>query len=393
MASKSNAALPPLPLPDGITSNYVDCPAAGLNFHFLEAGYTPDCSKSLILLLHGYPELAFSWRKIIPPLSEAGYYVVAPDQRGYGRTTGWDNSTFDNTDLSQFTMTNLVRDLVIFTNALGYKKVHCVIGHDFGAVAASMCVLMRPDIFTSVITMSHPFKSLPNLPFNTAHGASDAGSAIALTGTNIEHDLAKLPEPRKHYKWYNSTSPAAHDWLHPSQGLKEFLRGYIHVKSGDYEKNEPKPLREWSAEELAKMPAYYIMPLHSSMPSTIAEMMATEDASKTTRWLSDEDLDIYVQEWRRIGFQGALNWYRSQTDPERVKDILLFAGRKIEVPSAFISGKQDWGNYQQPGALEGIPKACSDSRGVVFIDGAGHWPQQEQPERVVEEVLRFLKGL
>jgi len=135
------------------------------------------------------------------------------------------------------------------------------------------------------------------------------------------------------------------------------------------------------------------MPLHSSMPSTIAEMMATEDASKTTRWLSDADLDVYVQEWRRTGFQGALNWYRSQTDPERVKDVLLFAGRKIEIPSAFISGKQDWGNYQQPGALEGIPKACSDSRGVVFIDGAGHWPQQEQPERVVEEVLRFLKGL
>jgi pimeloyl-ACP methyl ester carboxylesterase len=393
MASKQSS-LPDLPLPQGITSNYVDCPAAGLKFHFLEAGYTPDRSKPLLLLLHGYPELAFSWRKIIPSLSKAGYYVVAPDQRGYGRTTGWDNSSFEKTDLAQFTMTNLVRDLVIFVNSIGYKKVHCAIGHDFGAVSASMCALMRPDIFTSVVTMSHPFKSLPGLPFNTAHDSkSEVGSAINLTGTNIESDLANLPEPRKHYKWYNSTAPAAHDWAHPSQGLKEFLRGYIHVKSADYSENDPKPLKEWSAQELSKMPYYYIMPKSSSMPSTISSMMTDEDASKTTRWLSDADLDIYVQEWGRTGFQGGLNWYRAQTDTERAKDILLFAGRKIDVPSFFVSGKQDWGNFQQPGALEGIPKACTDSRGIKFIDGAGHWPQQEQPEKVVEEISAFLKQL
>jgi pimeloyl-ACP methyl ester carboxylesterase len=394
MTSNPQLSLPDLPLPSGITSNYVFCPSISLKFHFLEAGYAPDRSKPLLLLLHGYPELSFSWRKIIPSLSEAGYYVVAPDQRGYGRTTGWDTSSFEETDLSQFGMVNLVSDMIVFVSALGYENVRCVIGHDFGAMVASMCALMRPDVFGAVVTMSHPFKALPKIPFNTAHDSkSESGEGGGLTGTDIGSDLSKLDEPRKHYKWDNSTALAADEWLHPPQGLKQFLRGYIHVKSADYEANDPKPLREWSAQELSKMPFYYIMPKSSTMPDTIFFMMKDEVATKTTRWLSVADLDVYVQEWGRTGFQGGLNWYRAQTDPEKAKDVLLFAGRKIEVPSMFISGKQDWGNYQQPGALEGIDKACSDSRGIRFIEGAGHWPQQEQPERVVEELLGFLKQL
>jgi pimeloyl-ACP methyl ester carboxylesterase len=393
MASNPEASYPPLPLPLGIASKYVHCPAAGLIFHFLEAGYEPDRVKPLLLLLHGYPEVAFSWRKIIPALAAAGYYVAAPDQRGYGRTTGWDNSPFDQTDLCQFTMTNLVRDIVIFVHALGYREVHCVIGHDFGAVSSSMCALMRPDVFRSVVTMSHPFKSLPALPFNVAHGAFDEGGSGGLTGSNTEDDLAALAKPRKHYKWYNSTRSAAHDWSNPPQGLKAFLRGYIHVKSADWSGNNPKPLKEWSADELAKMPYYYIMPRSSSMPETISVMMENEDASKTNRWLSDDDLEVYVGEWARTGFQGGLNWYRGQTDSEKVKDVLLFAGRKIDVPSIFISGNKDWGNYQQPGAIEHISEACTQSRGVRFIESAGHWPQQEQPEKVTEEILAFLKSL
>src|ERR1700760_1787217 len=164
------ADLHSLPLPDGVTSNFVECPPVGLNIHYLEAGYDATGSQKLILLLHGYPELAFSWRKIIPSLANAGYHVVAPDQRGYGRTTGWDKSEWEKVDLSQFSSTTLVRDMVVFVNALGYKDVHMVVGHDFGAVSASMCALMRPDIFKSLVLMSHPYKAIPSVPFNTAHG-------------------------------------------------------------------------------------------------------------------------------------------------------------------------------------------------------------------------------
>jgi pimeloyl-ACP methyl ester carboxylesterase len=71
----------------------------------------------------------------------------------------------------------------------------------------------------------------------------------------------------------------------------------------------------------------------------------------------------------------------------------LFAGKKIECPATFISGSKDWGNYQEPGALEKMETSCTQYKGVRFIDGAGHWPQQEQPEKVAEEMLAFIDGL
>src|SRR4051794_21299152 len=118
--SSSQHDLPPLPLPAGISENYIRCPSNGLTYHILESGYPPQRDRPLIILCHGYPELAFSWRKIMPPLAQTGYYVVAFDHRGYGRTTGWDTSPFAETDLTQFRMTNIVRDVVTLIHALGY---------------------------------------------------------------------------------------------------------------------------------------------------------------------------------------------------------------------------------------------------------------------------------
>jgi len=322
------------------------------------------------------------------PLAEAGYYVVAFDQRGYGRTTGWDNSSFVNTNLAQFALTNIVRDVLTLVNALGYREVKCIVGHDFGAVTAGACALMRPDLFKSVVMMSHPFKAPALLPFNIAHG-----DTLPAPPADIQAELAKLPVPRKHYKWYNSTSVAASDWANPAQGLHLFLRGYLHVKSAKWENNLPHPLQSWTAQELAKMPHYYIMPLEKSMPETIADMMVGQDMDATETWMPGKDLAVYVQEWSRTGFQGALNHYRITTDPSHMKDLELFAGKKIECPSTFISGARDWGNYQQPGAIESYPEACSDFRGIQMIDEAGHWPQQEQPVAVVSAILGFLDDL
>ncbi|KAF2204015.1 alpha/beta-hydrolase [Delitschia confertaspora ATCC 74209] len=389
-STSSKSQFPPLPLPDSISQNFVYCPSNGLTFHCLEAGYTPERNKPLLLLLHGFPELAFTFRGVMPIFASAGYYVVAPDQRGFGRTTGWDDSTFCKTDLSQFTMTNLVRDMVILVHALGYKQVHCIIGHDFGALASSMCALMRPDMFRSVIMMSHPFKQVPDLPFNIAHG--DSGSKPD-PPVDIQRELAQLPEPRKHYKWYNATAVAAFQWSVPLQGMARFVRGFVHVKSADYEQNNPHPLKAWKGTELAKMPWYYIMPLHSSMPEVVNAMMEGEDYNKTSRWLTENDLQVYVQEWTRTGFQGGLNWYRSGTDISEMEDLHLFAGRKIECPAIFISGEKDWGIYQDPGVLENMPNTCSQFRGIKLIKGAGHWPLQEQMETVCKEVLDFVASI
>lgn len=143
------------------------------------------------------------------------------------------------------------------------------------------------------------------------------------------------------------------------------------------------------------MPEYYILPLHKTMPQAVAENMQGEDIAATKRWLSEGDLDVYVSEWSRTGFQGGLNWYSAQTSSSAAQksDMLLFAGRKLEVPCTFIGGEQDWGTYQQPGAFDKYSESCSDYRGATIVPNAGHWVQQEQPEKTVEAILAFLKGL
>jgi hypothetical protein len=137
--------LEPLPLPQGIREAYI--PSDDLTYHVLEAGFDSPHPRPLLLLIHGFPEMAYSWRKVMVPLADAGYHVVAYDQRGYGRTTGWDTRPFTEGNLTSFSFTILVRDAMVLINALGYRDVAAVIGHDFGAVTAAMCALIRPDVF------------------------------------------------------------------------------------------------------------------------------------------------------------------------------------------------------------------------------------------------------
>jgi pimeloyl-ACP methyl ester carboxylesterase len=159
--------LPDIPLPPGIRSRFVD-DINGLRMHVLEAGFeTP--RRPCLLLLHGFPELAFSWRKVMPALAGAGYHVIAPDQRGYGRTTGWD-ANYDG-DLASFRLLNLVRDALGLVSAFGYRAVEAVVGHDFGSSVAAWCALVRPDVFRSVVLMSAPFAGPPPLPFATLDAA------------------------------------------------------------------------------------------------------------------------------------------------------------------------------------------------------------------------------
>ncbi|GAW24997.1 hypothetical protein ANO14919_145950 [Xylariales sp. No.14919] len=388
--SKDQSArqLPPMRLPAGITEDYVDCQdSCGLTWHVLKAG-NPE--NPLVLFCHGYPELAYSWRKVLPLIAEAGYYCVAMDQRGYGRTTGWSRRPFHEVELNDFVFTNLVRDLVCLVYRLGYTEVFSIIGHDFGAVSSAVAALMRPDIFKSTVQLSHPHHPAPT---------PRLGDQPARAKLDIQAELAKLKPPRQHYKWYNSTPEAASDWDNPPQGLSKFLRGYFHLKSAGWVQNDPRPLEEWSAEALAVMPEYYIMQKDQSMPDAVARNMSGEDHAKTEHWLPQDALQVYCDEWKRTGFQGALNWYRAQTatTPQSTRDMLLYAGRKIEVPCAFISGKQDWGNFQQPGAFESYedPKTVKAGcfKGVTLVDGAGHWVQQEQPEAVAKAILSFFKTL
>ena len=363
-----------LPLPEGVRARIVNN-GNGLEMHILEAGYQ-DPRRPCVLLLHGFPELAYSWRNVLPVLAAAGYHAVAPDQRGYGNTSGWyDHDDGDDT-VRSCRLFNLMLDCLGLVMALGRSSLAAIVGHDFGSFVAAVCALIRPDVFRSVVLMSAPFGGLPK-----AQAAADT----------IHEELARLNPPRKHYQWYFSGPEAAADMLHCPQGVHDFLRAYFHHKSADWPRNRPFPLASWSASELAKMPSYYIMESDQDMPTTVAEQMPSAQQIAACAWLPDSQLRVYSEAFARNGFQQPLNWYRCMTSAAYNAELLAYAGRSIEVPACYIAGENDWGSYQKPGALEAMQgDACTHLLGVHLVAGAGHWVQQEQAQAVNRLLLDFL---
>jgi len=134
------------------------------------------------------------------------------------------------------------------------------------------------------------------------------------------------------------------------------------------------------------------------MRQGVARDMANESpdvvASRSARWLPDNELAVYVEEYGRTTFQGGLNWYRVQTQPEIAAEALVWSGAKISVPTVFVAGKSDWGTYQEPGAVEAMEQGKSvvqdRYKGTVLVDGAGHWVNQEQPGSCVKEITKLL---
>jgi pimeloyl-ACP methyl ester carboxylesterase len=212
-------------LPPGIRSRFVRG-VNGLDIHILEAGYAP-AGRPLVLLLHGFPEIAYSWRKVMPALAEAGFHAVAPDQRGYGRTTGW-SPDFD-TDLRPWRTLNAVRDALGLVAALGHRSIHAVVGNDFGAGIAAWCALVRPDVFRSLALMT-PFGGPPDLPFATD------GKEPAPPATPTIHEALEVRSTKKPLRAH---TPSRHRWTSeiprrlsdlPARGVLAHLRGRISVE-------------------------------------------------------------------------------------------------------------------------------------------------------------------
>ena len=365
-----------VPLPAGIRSRMA-ANGNGLEMHFLEAGFEKR-GRPCALLLHGFPELAYSWRRVMPALAQAGFHVIAPDQRGYGRTTGWDPN--HDGDLASYRLFNLVRDVMGLLDALGRTEVALLGGHDFGASVAAWAALIRPDIFHKLALMSAPFPGPPDI------------SPQPPPARSIHAELAALDRPRKHYQWYYSTRQANTQMRDCHQGVHAFLRAYFHHKSADWAANRPFRLATWSTEDLARMPTYYIMDRDRTMAETVAAEMPGEEETAACRWLPDAELAVYAREYERNGFQGGLQWYRCRTSGRFEREHELFSGRRIEVPACFIAGAADWGTYQAPGALEAMEERATDWAGTWLVDGAGHWVQQEQPDAVSARLMAFASG-
>jgi len=213
-----------------------------------------------------------------------------------------------------------------------------------------------------------------------------------MPAATIHEQLAALPRPRKHYHWYYSTREANADMWHAQQGVHDFLRAYYHYKSADWKNNRPFRLSGWTADELAKMPTYYIMDRDQTMAEAVAPEMPSPAQIASCKWLTEDELRVYSGEYQRLGFQGGLQWYRCRTDPAQTRELQLFSGRTIDVPTAFIGGSSDWGVYQKPGDYESVQSgSCSQLVGCHLIEGAGHWVQQEQAGKVSGLLIDFLR--
>jgi pimeloyl-ACP methyl ester carboxylesterase len=171
-------------LPKGIRSRLIDN-NNGLVMHILEAGFEHP-RRPCIVLLHGFPELAYSFRHQLPALSSAGFHVIAPDLRGYGLTAREPVSFSDS--LLPYMVVNRVTDVLGLVRATGHERVACVVGHDWGGPTAEWCARIRPDVFKSVLSMSTPFGGAPILPLGSAER-----SRAPAPQPDIEAALAALP--------------------------------------------------------------------------------------------------------------------------------------------------------------------------------------------------------
>lgn len=228
---QDRTTLPPIPLPTGITTRFVDTSPASLKFHILESVPPPSGAQPpLVLFVHGFPNLAYDWRFILPHIAAAGYHAVAFDQRGYGRTHNADLTPIDDNTFRPLT---LVQDVVALVFALGHTTIHTIVGHDFGAVTSTFTSLSRPDMVKSLVLMSHPFKGLPSFPYATATALDlptpsplPENPKDRLRDSDIHNSLLNLDSPRKHYKWYYCTPPANDEMTYPTgKPLHDFLRG------------------------------------------------------------------------------------------------------------------------------------------------------------------------
>ncbi|MET0674376.1 MAG: alpha/beta hydrolase [Bradyrhizobium sp.] len=305
--------------------------ANGLDFFVMEEGQGP-----LVLLCHGWPELSYSWRHQLPALAAAGFHVVAPDMRGFGRTSA-------PADIGAYTLFHTVGDMVALVQALGEKQA-IIVGHDWGAPVAWHAALFRPDIFTKVAGLSvpPPFRG-KGVPLETLrkNGITNfywqyfqqPGVAEAELERDVTASFRIILGGR------GFSDPTAHQFVQEGQG---FL--------GQADPKRPLP-----------------------------------------GWLSDADIDTFSSIYRTSGFRGGLNWYRNI---DRNWELTApWQGAQIHQPSLFIAGSDDGVITGLIGAkqVKDMERVLPNLRRKLILDGAGHWVQQERPDEVNAALIDFLK--
>ena len=304
--------------------------ANGIEIFMLEQGAGP-----LVVLCHGWPELSYSWRHQIPAIAAAGFHVVAPDMRGFGRTRA-------PADINAYSIFDTVGDMVALVAALGEKQA-VIVGHDWGAPVAWHAALFRPEVFTAVAGLSVPPPS---------RGRGRPLETLRESGiTNF-------------YWQYFQTPGVAEREFERDVGLtmRTLLgRGF----------SDP------AASLFVEDGTGFLGETHADRP--------------LPDWLSEADLAYFTEAYKKSGFRGGLNWYRNI---DRNWELTApWQGAQILQPSLFIAGSKDSVITGLIGAkrIADMERVLPNLTRKLIIDGAGHWVQQERPDEVNAALIAFLK--
>ena len=309
-----------------------------INLHVAEAGEGP-----LVVLCHGFPESWYSWRHQLPVLAEAGFRVVAPDQRGYGDSDAPE-------PVAAYSILHLTGDIVGLVHALGEERA-IVVGHDWGSPVAWALAQMRPDIFRAVVSLSVPFTGRRAWPPMQGMRAS--------FGDRFFYQL-----------YFQTPGVAEHELQHD---IAVTIRKMLYGASGAIERSGGS----FGVEGAPPASSYML----ERMP---------DPGDDLPPWLGAEDVDFYVQAFTKAGFRGGLNWYRNIDHNWSL--TAAFQGKTIEQPALFVAGDRDVVPFNAD-AEQRMRESVTDLRDVVVLPGIGHWTQQEAPEAVNEALLGFLKSL
>lgn len=304
----------------------------GIELNIAEAGEGP-----LVLLLHGFPESWYSWRHQFAPIAAAGYHVVAPDMRGYGKSDKPPNIT-------DYVQTEVIKDIIGLIPALGYEQA-VVIGHDWGAPTAWSTALFHPDKVRAVGGLSVPF--MPRSP------------------------VQPMPMMREMFKgqffyqlYFQEPGVAEAEF---EKDMHTALRKFLIMAAGETDLTKLTPKTEHD-DLLTSLP----------YPETLP------------KWLTAEDLDFYVSEFTASGMRGPINYYRNHDLHWQQTEG---APMEIHQPAMFIAGTADGVVMMAAAAIEAMPHFVKDLRINKMIPGIGHWTQQEAPEAVNETILEFLHNI
>lgn len=308
-----------------------------VNLHVAEMGEGP-----LVILCHGFPELGYSWRHQLKALAEAGYRVAAPDQRGYGRSDCPES-------IEAYDIFQLTGDIVGLVHALGEEQA-VIAGHDWGAMVAWHSALFRPDMFRALMLLSVPYtpRQWGDIP--------PTEIMKMLSGDQVFY-ISYFQEPGKAEKDLEAD-------------VEQSVRAGFYSLSGS-----APPEKRWR----------FVFGKDERLSDTWQAPEVMPD------WVSEEEVALFTEAFQLTGYRGGINYYRNYDRNWALTPFL--SGARIIQPTLFVAGESDAVITMMMGQYDSLETNVPNLTKKVLIPGAGHWVQQEAPDRVNELMIEFLGGL